>query len=123
MGTFTDVQTMLSYPQNLNPVNANDLGALTSGAPLGAGTYFVANLTVSISASAAPGEYVIDNVTAGGKTAVITDANGHTFKIPEADYIIDVIPEPATWLTPALGLVALLFVQRRKILRLIGART
>jgi len=118
---FTDLQTPgLTYPQNLNPTNANDLGALlASGAtPLGAGTYFVANITISIANTAAPGEYVISNTTAGGKTSVITDSAGHTFAIPEADYIIDVVPEPATWLAPSLGLAALLFSQRRRIFRL-----
>ena len=122
---FTDLQTNLSYPQNLNPANANDLGALINNmnAPLGAGTYFVANITVSISNTAAPGEYVLDNVLAGGKISVITDSFGHTFAIPEADYTIDVVPEPATWLTPALGLAALVLGQRRRIFRLIGVRT
>ena len=82
---FTDLQTNLSYPQNLNPSNANDLGALINNmnTPLGAGTYFVANITVSISDSAAPGEYVLDNVLSGGKISVITDSFGHTFAIPK----------------------------------------
>ena len=121
---FTDMQTpMPSYPQNLSPSNSSDLGALLGNmsAPLGAGTYFVANITVSISNTAAPGEYVLDNVLAGGKISVITDSSGHTFAIPEADYTIDVVPEPATWLTPAMAFVALLFFQRRKILRLVRA--
>src|ERR1700759_4220949 len=41
---FTDLQTPgLSYPQNLNPSNPNDLGAALPGmtAPLGAGSYFI----------------------------------------------------------------------------------
>jgi hypothetical protein len=119
---FTDLQTPgLTYPQNLNPTTAKDLGALlASGAtPLGAGTYFVANITISIANTAALGEYVISNTTTGGKTSVITDSAGHTFAIPEADYIIDVIPEPATWLAPSLAAFALLlFTQRRRISRL-----
>jgi hypothetical protein len=118
---FTDLQTPgLTYPQNLNPTNANDLGALlASGAtPLGAGTYFVANITISIANTAAVGEYVISNTTTGGKTSVITDSAGHTFAIPEADYIIDVIPEPATWAGATLALAMLLLTQRRRILRL-----
>jgi hypothetical protein len=119
---FTDLQTpSLSYPQNLNPSNANDLGALLpSGTPAPAGTYFIANLTISISASAAQGEYVISNTTSTtpGKTSVITDSAGHTFAIPEADYTIDIIPEPATWAAGALVFAALAFNQRRRIARL-----
>lgn len=118
---FTDLQTpSITYPQNLNPQNANDLGGLQpSGTPpLGAGTYEVANLTVSIANTAAPGTYYIDDVTSGGKTSVITDSQGHTFRIPEADYTIVVVPEPATWAGPTLALAMLLLTQRRRISRL-----
>src|SRR5436305_7936298 len=52
---FTDLQTPgLTYPQNLNPTNANDLGAaIPVGTPagseaVGAGTYFIANITIAI---------------------------------------------------------------------------
>jgi hypothetical protein len=118
---FTDLQTSnLSYPQNLNPSNVKDLGALlpTGQAALGAGTYLVAHITISISGSALPGTYVISNTTTGGKISVITDSAGHTFAIPEGDYTITIIPEPATWLPASLGFAALLFTQRRRILRL-----
>ena len=82
---------------------------------LGTGTYFVANITVSIPLNApTSGTFVISDTTAGGKTSVISDSFGHTFAIPEADYTITMIPEPATWLTPALGVIALLIAQRRK---------
>ena len=53
---FTDLTNPGNiYPQNLNPANAKDLGALlpASESGLGAGTYFIANLTISISPSAA----------------------------------------------------------------------
>src|ERR1700722_15903634 len=83
--SFNDLQTTnLSYPQNMTPQNTNDLGASTqSGTGLGNGTYFVANLTISISASAAPGTYVIENTTAGGKTSELFDDQGHGFAIPQ----------------------------------------
>jgi len=55
------------------------------------------------------------------KTSVITDDLGNTFAIPEADYVITMIPEPATWLTPALGVLGLLVSQRRKVLKLCRA--
>ena len=61
---------------------------------------------------------MISNTFTGGKTSVITDDLGNTFAIPEADYTITMIPEPATWLTPTLGALALLFVQRRRVLKL-----
>ena len=126
---FTDLQTPgLTYPQNLNPVNANDLGAaIPVGTPpgseaVGAGTYLIAAITVSIPVTApVTGTFIISNTTSGPKTSVISDSMGHTFAIPEADYIITMIPEPATWLTPALGVVALLLTQRRRISKLCRA--
>jgi hypothetical protein len=122
---FTDLQTPgLTYPQNLNPVNANDLGAAQPVGPagLGAGTYFVASITVSIPLNApTTGTFVLSNVTSGPKMSVISDSFGHTFGIPEADYTITMIPEPATWLTPALGAIALLVAQRRKVAKLCHA--
>ncbi|HWY51288.1 MAG TPA: hypothetical protein VNW72_07375 [Chthoniobacterales bacterium] len=122
---FTDLQTPgLTYPQNLNPVNANDLGGAipVNQSAVGAGTYLVADITVSIALSApTTGVFTISNTTSGGKTSVISDSFGHTFAIPEADYIITMIPEPATWLTPALGLAALLLSQRRRISKLCRA--
>jgi len=126
---FTDLQTPgLTYPQNLNPTNANDLGAaIPVGSPpgseaVGAGTYFIANITISIPLNApTTGTFVISNTTSGPKTSVISDSFGHTFAIPEADYTITMIPEPATWLTPALGVIALLIAQRRKVAKLCRA--
>ena len=122
---FTDLQTPgLTYPQNLSPVNANDLGAAQPAGPagLGAGTYFVADITVSIPSNAPiTGTFVLSNTTSGPKTSVISDSFGHTFGIPEADYIITMIPEPATWLVPSLGVAGLLFIQRRKVLKLCRA--
>ena len=118
---FTDLQSPgLSYPQNLNPSNPNDLGALLPGnvSGQGAGTYFIANITVSIPLNApTTGTFVLSNTFSGGKTSVITDTLGNTFAIPEADYTITMIPEPATWLTPSLVLVGLLVTQRRRLTR------
>ena len=97
---FTFPQTTgLTYPQSLSPQNTNDLGAETpSGTGLGANTCsFSANLTISISPSAAPGVYVIENTTSGGKISVISDNLGHTASIPQAIYTITVVPEPLTF--------------------------
>jgi hypothetical protein len=119
--TFSVLQTPgLTYPQTLSPSNVSDLGGFRSSATgVGAGTYFVADITVSI-ADTAPitGTFVLSSTFAGGKTSVISNDAGTTFAIPESDYIITMIPEPATWLTPALLFAALLFAQRRRVLRL-----
>ena len=118
---FTDLHTpSLTYPQTLNPSNANDLGALrTVGQPAdGTGTYFVANITVQISPTApSTGTFVLDQTLSGGKISVITDSSGHTFAIPEADYTITMVPEPGTWVAAALTLLALISTQRRRILQ------
>ncbi|HEY4283499.1 MAG TPA: hypothetical protein VGM62_10590, partial [Chthoniobacterales bacterium] len=59
---FTSQQANLTYPQNMTPSNASDLGALLPGSTgIGAGNYFVANVTISISAAAAPGTYILEN--------------------------------------------------------------
>jgi hypothetical protein len=121
---FSFLQTPgLTYPQNLSPSNANDLGGTTqSGTGVGAGTYFVAAITMTIAADApTSGTFVLSNTLTGGKTSIITDDLGHTFAIPEADYTITMVPEPATWLTPSLGAIALIFVQRRRLMRLCRA--
>ena len=115
---FSDLQTPgLTYPQNLNPSNANDLGgALPSGNPaLGVGNYFVANITIQIS-GAAPntGTFVLSQTLSGGKTSVIADSSGNTFAIPEVDYTITMVPEPGTWIAGSLVLATLLYHQRRR---------
>ena len=120
---FTDLQTPgLTYPQNLNPSNANDLGAAVpiGNSPLGAGpSYLVANITVQISPTAPiSGTYVLSDTLTGGKISVIADSNGHTFAIPEADYTITMVPEPGTWAGAALSLVALVSTQRRRLSKL-----
>jgi hypothetical protein len=118
---FSDLQTPgLMYPQTLNPANANDLGAaIPAGNPAdGNGSYLIANITIKISDTApGTGVFVLDNTTSGGKTSVISDSNGHTFAIPEADYTITMVPEPGTWIAGSLVGVALLFSQRRRLAR------
>ena len=117
---FTDLQTPgLTYPQNLNPSNANDLGAAIPAPPsnaVGAGSYLIANITMSIAVNAPiTGTFVLSNTISGGKTSVISDNAGHTFAIPEADYTVTMVPEPATWAGAALVFTALLLHQRRRI--------
>jgi hypothetical protein len=114
---FTLLQTPgLTYPQNMTPTNANDLGAsLPSGTGIGQGNYFIANITVSISATAAPGTYVIENTTtAAGKKSVISDDQGHTFGIPQSTYTITVVPEPGTTALLLTGLAVAGIVWRKR---------
>lgn len=111
---FNSPQTTgIVYPQNLAPSNASDLGAFKNGAGVGAGAYFIANLTIQISPSAAPGIYQIENTTTGGKQSVITDDQGHTAVIPQAVYTITVVPEPSSLALCASGIpIALGFLRR-----------
>jgi hypothetical protein len=119
---FTDLQSgNLQYPQRLTPINRNpdgttnqtDLGALAAiGQPLGNGTYFVANLTFSLSSSFVPGNYTISNTTeptpgVGGRFSVIVDTDGDTFAIAASPLTFNVIPEPGTGALVAVGLVSL----------------
>jgi hypothetical protein len=108
---FTLEQTPgLTYPQLLNPFNVKDFGGLDPSGSDGNGTYLVAHITVSISQDTPFGDYFIENVTTGGRTAVITDELGHTFPISQAQYEIEVIPEPSTWI--ACGLVVATLIGR-----------
>jgi hypothetical protein len=90
---FNDLNTRnLTYPQSLNPSNSKDLGGITDGNSAGAGTYFIANVTFSISPSAAPGTYILENPTSGGKAAVISDSMGHVANISHTSYTVTVVP-------------------------------
>ena len=63
---FTDLQTPhIVYPQNMTPQSASDLGAFLPGTGIGAGAYFIANLTIKIDPSAAPGIYQIESTDYG----------------------------------------------------------
>ena len=111
-----DLQTPgMTYPQNLNPGNANDLGqAVAAGPADGNGTYIVANITMTIPNTSAFGTYVLSNTLTGGKTSVITDSNGHTFAIPEADYTVTLVPEPGTWAAAILAIAGLVVIGKQR---------
>jgi hypothetical protein len=97
---FTSAQSpSLAYPQLLMPSNSQDLGALTPSGSVGAGTWFIASVTISIDPSAAPGTYILENTTSGFKTSVIADTNGHILAIPHTSYTVTVVPFAITSIT------------------------
>jgi len=111
--------TSVTFPQNLTPQTSTDLGAFReSPTGVGAGNYFVANITVSISPSALAGTYLIQNTTTGGKTSIISDDVGHVSAIPQSTYSITVVPEPASSCLLALGIsISGIALVRRRMTR------
>ena len=118
---FTDAQTPgLTYPQALSPTNVSDLGAaLASGATsLGAGSYFIARITVSISNTAAAGVYSLGTTFAGPRTSFISDDQGRTFAIAPGTYQVIVAPDTgSTVLLLGVSAVALMALARRQSVR------
>jgi len=114
--SFTDLQTPgLTYPQALNPADAKDLGALLPGnTGVGAGSYFIANITISIDPTAAYGTYFLGSTTTPGKKSIITSDTGATFAIPQALYEVDVVPEPGTWVGATLLVFSIAFFHHRR---------
>jgi hypothetical protein len=115
---FNQPQTAgITYPQSLAPSNASDLGATlaTGVTPLGAGTYFVARITILVSSTAALGDYSIMNTVLGGKTSVVSDDQGHTFAISQAVYQVNVPETGSTLLLIGMSCVGLLAFANRRI--------
>lgn len=112
----SDAQALGSPNGTMQPANLRDLGAVVSdpSAPVAAGSYFVSTLTLSVSASAAPGVYHIflDNrgVVAGGPP----DFADHG--ITSNQVTVNVVPEPATWLMLTIGAGCLVILSRRRSL-------
>jgi hypothetical protein len=114
---FTDAQTPgITFPQSLAPSNASDLGAaMASLTGVGAGSYFIAVVTVTINATAANGTYTIGNTFAGSKTSVISDNMGNTFAIAQSTYQIVVAPDGgSTALLLAVSSLGLFGLARRQ---------
>ena len=109
----------ISYPQALTPSNASDLGAtLASATGIGAGSYFIANIVITISQTAANGTYTLSSTFAGAKTSFISDDQGNTFAIAPGTYQVVVAPDTgSTVLLLGVSALALMVVARRRSVR------
>ena len=106
--TFPDPTHTAPNPAFFNtPVGASsgfmtetrDLGSTANGTVAAPGTYFVAHITFSLSASFAPGNYILQSTVTSPHTSEATSFDGTTFadnNLPAAQYFITQIPEPTT---------------------------
>jgi hypothetical protein len=89
--------------------------------PSAPGTYFVAHITFSIGAGAAPGNYILQSTVVLPHTSVATSFDGTTFadeNLPATQYLITIIPEPTTLALLGLTAVGGAFIaHRRRVLR------
>lgn len=92
----------------LDPVNDNELGALTAGATNGTGDFKVAAYTIQASPTLAPGTYTI-----GTRSAVAFDAGFDEIALNQPTYSVTVVPEPSTSLVVA-SLAAGFALRRRR---------
>jgi opacity protein-like surface antigen len=108
--TFPDATQTAPNPAPFNSATGATAGFMTENRDLGStindfgnvpgpGTYFVAHITFSIGAGAAPINWIIQSTVASPHTSEATSFDGTTFAdngLPSAQYFINVIPEPAT---------------------------
>lgn len=129
---FTDLNSVLVYPQTLDPINRNPNGTQTS-TDLGAllvisipaqpsGTYYMASLTFQVIAGAAPGTYTLGNTTnttpgVADRISMWFDWQGDTAPISASPFTITVVPEPsffALMIVGAVGAGLAIYRRRRK---------
>lgn len=120
-GQFSDSAFSPMTPDALNSSppsgsNSKDLGRLSlNPLPSSSSTgYFVADITLSIAANAAPGTYTVQSVSTSGKTAVVNNSNGDTFPIQPASITVTVVPEPSTYALFGVALVGVAIVGYRR---------
>jgi hypothetical protein len=108
--TFPDATNTAPNPAPFNASAGASPGFMTETRDLGStindfgnvpapGTYFVAHITFSLSASFAPGNYILQSTVTSPHTSEATSFDGTTFadnNLPAAQYFINVIPEPTT---------------------------
>ena len=117
---FTVAQSPgITYPQSMAPSNASDLGATLVGSTgVGAGSYFIANIIVTISQTATNGTYSIGSTFAGPKTSVIADDQGRTFAITPGTYQVVIAPDTgSTILLLGVSSLGLMVLARRQRVR------
>ena len=101
----------------LNPSNDTDLGA-TADDPLGDSTYFVANITLSISGTAAAQSYTIQSTDSGNQFSRAFNSNGDDFAIQPGSLTVTVVPEPSSIALLGFASVGLaVIVYRRRAVR------
>lgn len=91
------------------PTDAGDLGATssTNAERKGDGTYQVTQLTFTLS-GAPLGDYTIATTTLNPLRSEVSDApDFNEFNIPQANYMLSVVPEPSTWSLLGLGTLGL----------------
>jgi hypothetical protein len=130
--TFPDATQTAPNPAQFNSTTGATPGNMTENRDLGStindfgnvpgpGTYFVAHITFSIGAGAAPGNYILQSTVASPHTSEATSFDGTTFadnNLPSAQYFISIVPEPTT--LALIGLTAVggaIIAHRRRVLR------
>ena len=118
--TFPDPTQTAPNPAPFNASAGASPGFMTENRDLGStindfgnvpapGTYFVAHITFSLSASFAPGNYILQSTVTSPHTSEATSFDGTTFadnNLPAAQYMINVIPEPTTLSLIAIAALA-----------------
>lgn len=110
-----DTNTPAGADNALNAVNDRDLGGTVQSSGLASGTYFVADITLTLGASAPVGSsFTVQSATTGGEAAVVNDSNGNTFDIQPGSLTVTVVPEPSSVALLGLASVGLAVAAYRR---------